>query len=793
MATKRLQVVLTGRDDGAGEVFDDVGDSAGGLEGKLSGLGTALAGAALAAGAAIGAALYTGISTALDQQAGTGMLQAQLGLSDEEAARAGQTAGDVYANNFGESLEETRAAVGAVWSTLGESLGPGEDALQRVTEQALTFSKVFGLDVEQAAGLAGEAIEDGLARDATHAFDLMTAASQEMPAAMRAELVPAISEYGGFLAELGFTGEEAFGLLADASRDGMYGIDKTGDALKELTIRATDMSAASTDAYAAMGLDAEEMAGKILAGGDTAKEGFDQIIDGLLGIEDPVAQSNAAIALFGTPLEDLGTSEIPAFLQSLDDVEAGLGDVTGATDTAAAQTNRGLGAWVEGLKRQGIMLLSNFFTDIAAAFEEGGIDGVVDHLGNVWDEAWPVVQAKASELFDRLGVWLETEGPVVAAKIGRGILAAGEWLVTNWPIFAAKMLEFWGRIGTWITETGIPALGDWLKQAGPALWQWIQDAWPPFARKMAEFWARLGVWIATTAIPWLLQKGAELWAAMFEWLWTEAVPALLRGVGSLISALGGWFTGTAIPFLRRKAGEWFGWLVTQAQDKGGAALEWLRGLPGRIGSWITGTAAPALRRQATTWFGRIREAAVERAGALIDYVRGIPGRILRAIGDLGTKLLRAGRELIQGLIDGIRDKIPSLDGVLGGITDRIPDWKGPPERDEVLLRPAGESIMDGLLDGIAAGERDLWAKLGAITRAMQLDADVDLATPAGSTLRGATSAAAATGSGRGGDTVVVNLRVAGHVLTEHQLVEFVQSGLLRKQRRSSSPILPGVS
>jgi hypothetical protein len=97
------------------------------------------------------------------------------------------------------------------------------------------------------------------------------------------------------------------------------------------------MSTSSVAAYQNAGLNAQEMSAKIVAGGETAREGFQEIINGLLDIQDPVAQANAAIGLFGTPLEDLGTDKIPAFLESLNHMGSGMGDITGRANEVADQ------------------------------------------------------------------------------------------------------------------------------------------------------------------------------------------------------------------------------------------------------------------------------------------------------------------------------------------------------------------------------------------------------------------------------------------------------------------------
>jgi hypothetical protein len=45
-----------------------------------------------------------------------------------------------------------------------------------------------------------------------------------------------------------------------------------------------------------------------------------------------------------------------------------------------------------------------------------------------------------------------------------------------------------------------------------------------------------------------------------------------------------------------------------------------------------------------------------------------------AIGGLGTLLIRSGRELIEGLIRGIKDKLGSLGRVMGSVAQKVRDY-----------------------------------------------------------------------------------------------------------------------
>ncbi len=100
---------------------------------------------------------------------------------------------------------------------------------------------------------------------------------------------------------------------------------------------------------------------------------------------------------------------------------------------------------------------------------------------------------------------------------------------------------------------------------------------------------------------------------------------------------------------------------------------------------------------------------------LLPWLSGLGGKILGAVGDLGSALLNAGKSVISGLLSGIRSKLGELQSLLSSVTDLIPKWKGPADRDAVLLKPAGQSIMGGLLDGIADRLPDLQSQLQGIT------------------------------------------------------------------------------
>jgi len=498
------------------------------MQGKLSKTWDGMKKTSMVAGAAIGvaagAAILQGVLSGLESEVATDKLAAQLGATGPEAEVLGKQAGDLYKKGLGDSMETVSSALGAVKTSFGNL---ADDAIEPVTEKVLNLAKAFEIDTARAAQVAGQAVSSGLAKDATSALDLLTVSMQKVPAAVREDLLDAVDEYGPFMSAIGITGERAFGLLTKSAEKGMYGIDKTGDALKEFGIRATDMGAASKAGYDLLGMSQKDMTAELLKGGDAGAEAFDSIIDGLLGMKDPVAQSQAALALFGTPLEDLGVTEIPKFLGGLQNTKGALGEVAGATDRLGDTLNDNAATKLEAFKRQAQAAL-------------------VEQL------------AKALPAIEAVFGWMQKNGDVVqivavalgVLAVALGIAAAAQWAM-NSALLANPI--------TWII-VGIVALVAALVYVATKT-QFFQTIW----RAVWGFMKTVGAWFAGP------------FAGFFVSTWNKIVSSFQRARGQL---------STAINAVKNFFVSWYNKaseMITKIIGKGKQLADWFRGLPGRIG------------------------------------------------------------------------------------------------------------------------------------------------------------------------------------------------------------------
>jgi phage-related minor tail protein len=452
-----------------------------------------------------GVALFTAAwSNAMELDQGIDTVTAALDLTATQSQIAGDVAGSLYADAYGESLSEVSSATGTVMSSIAEMREASSADLEKVTGSALAFADVFGVDVAESSRNAGILIKTGLATDAIGAFDLMTAALQKVPEALRGEVVDATQEYSQYFATLGLTGEQSMGLLVAASEHGQYAIDKTGDALKELTIRSTDMSKSSVSAYEAAGLSAEDMAARFLAGGESAGGALSDLVAGLQGIEDPTLRANSAIALFGTPLEDIGVDKIPAFLDSLNGMNTGLGDVSGKASAMADTLQGNTATGLESVKRGFMGVISD------------GIEPFLEPAEQILD--WASENPKLIQ-------W-------VVLTLGALSVAMAVATVSIWAMNTA----LWANPITWIVAAviaGIAAIA-----AAFIYWDeivaWLKDIWEPIGDWFSGIWDGI-VSIANGAMTWFEENLVPVFTAIWD------------GIVSIANGAMTWFEENLVP------------------------------------------------------------------------------------------------------------------------------------------------------------------------------------------------------------------------------------------------------
>jgi phage-related minor tail protein len=267
----------------------------------------------IAEASAIGGTLVAGATTAIgsanDNVKATNNLQALTGLSSDEVKEYKELIESVYKNNFGEDQENVAEAIALIKQNLNDL---DDTKLQDVVENLFTLEDTFGFDYTETLR-AAKMLIDQFGISADEAFNLIVQGAQN-GLNKNGDLLDSINEYSVHYKQQGYSAEEFFNSLENGTAAGTFSVDKLGDAMKEFGIRAKDTATTTQEGFELIGLDADTMRSKFAAGGESARQATDEVLQALFDMDDQVAQNQAGVDLFGTMWEDLGIDGVKALM-----------------------------------------------------------------------------------------------------------------------------------------------------------------------------------------------------------------------------------------------------------------------------------------------------------------------------------------------------------------------------------------------------------------------------------------------------------------------------------------------
>lgn len=305
-----------------------------------------------------------------------------------------------------------------------------------------------------------------------------------------------------------------------------------------------------------------------------------------------------------------------------------------------------LGVLGGGVIAAGIMSLANNPTMQRAA---GGLAGTIQS-----------VLARAAE-------------PLIGTEEQPGpLLYAIETLTDLVVELEPSIRQMFAAIGPYIPILA-QGFAEFLREAMPGILAAVEAA-GPFLESLAYNLGPLGQVVGDflTAIA---ESGPAATMAMNVLL--ELVKMMITQAGTLIYVLSAAFGGIYDWFL--KAAEWVqaAWdKITSIVDTDGATVK----------QKVEALVGATLRFLAGLW-EKLTGGAKNALNSVTSQFSSLGGRIKNAVGNLGTLLLQAGRNVVQGLIDGIKSKFGALGTVASSLAGTI--------RNYLPFSPAKEGPLSG--------------------------------------------------------------------------------------------------
>lgn len=386
-------------------------------------------------------------------------------------------------------------------------------------------------------------------------------------------------------------------------------------------------------------------------------------------------------------------------------LELGIYDGTGALDAQAKQAATLALIYDQTGDAQGDFAktsdgLANTSKILSARFED-----LKTELG---EKLLPVVTQFAGYLLDNM--------PAIERVAGGAFQVVGDVVQTIVPYFQQAAVGVRAFIaafqGDGITSSGFVGYMEALGVIARDVFAFLRDNVPPIISALVTAFQFVADWVA--------ENWPQISAIIIQAVTT--IQTVITAVVDIVTALWNEFGDDIVAVIKIVA-ETIVPVIKGALDIISGVFEFFAGLV--TGDWgrlwdgvkqvLSGalTVVTALIKGAFNLLKTIVGAALEAMftvikeiwGRVVDFFSGLGGAIKDAIGDLGSLLKDTGRAIIDGLLDGIQEKFGAVKDKLGELTNLLPDWKGPYEKDKVILKGAGQAVIQGFNDGL----RDEWA------------------------------------------------------------------------------------
>lgn len=430
-------------------------------------------------------------------------------------------------------------------------------------------------------------------------------------------------------------------------------------------------------------------------------------VGGFLGEARQVATVDDILGATGRTAGELAGSLRPLASILLDIVAVGselLAEVTSGFSEAAEEA----AAFVRNARETG-QLREWMETGLSTI---GDLIDLLQNLGSIVGSVFSAFQSEGAGLLQTLVDLTGQVADFLQSFEGQEALhALAEALNVVADVVADVLLTAFQQLAPVIVQLA-PAVAELALQVGSVLVVALQFL-GPLLQGLAGFLADNAEWIGPLAIGFYgLSKALDvatiatraLTAAAAVNPWVVIIAATITLVMLIITH---WddikaALGAAWDWIAARASDAWGWIKTHIIDNITAAASWVGDRIGDIVDFFGWLAS--LPGKVANWFGGIVSGAVGKLGELVDWVKGLPGRILDGLGDLGSLLLEAGKDILRGLLNGLKSMagavIDWFTGLISDAVDAVLGFLGISSPSKVFRQIgvwSGQGLVQGLM------------------------------------------------------------------------------------------------
>lgn len=606
------------------------------------------------AGAVIAGGLALAAKTAIDFEKQISAIGAVSGASEADLERLRKKALQLGADT---SFSASEAAL--AMEELAKAGLSVEEIMNGAADATVALAAAGGVELPMAAELAADAMNafNLAAKDLAGVADLIAGAANASSISV-GDFAQSLKQVGAVANLAGISFKDTATALALMGAQGIKGSD-AGTSLKTMLSNLQPTTVKTTALFKELGLITKNGSNAFYDARGNAKSLAD--ISGILAnaTKNMTAQQKqlALETIFGSDAIRAAAILTKAGSAGFNEMAAAMGKVT-AEEVAAKRLDNTAGA-IEQLKGSAETAAIAFGTLLLPAITGivKGLTKFANWMGSLSDTTKTTI---AIVLGITAGILLLVAAVIKIIQFARAFMVV--WRLLNISfLFSPIGLIIVAIIALIAVIVLIATKTTWFQQLWGAVWGWIKDA----AKAVAD-------WFTGTILPSLEKAWDQLWT-------------IIKFVVDLIV---GYFQ-----FWQMIIFTVFNAIVNHVK----ASIE-------RFRNFLEGI--KIILDRVADFFARMREAIRTKIEEAVAFVKSMPGKIADAIGDLGSLLYNKGKELVQGLINGIkamigklRDTAKEMIGVVGKFLPGSPAEEGPLSGQGYVLK-RGRRFVDDFAVGI---------------------------------------------------------------------------------------------
>lgn len=709
------------------------------LDGVISGLAT-------------GGGIAGAVSTALDAASLNTKLEISMDVAPEsmDAVKASVSTVTAYIGDQETAIEGVRRQ----WALNKDA---SDESNAAVVKGAAAITKAYsGVDFTE---LIQEANEIGASLFISNE-EAMGLVNSLLKAGFPPEQLDTIAEYGQQMTDAGFSAKEIQAIFEAGIDTKTWNIDNLNDGVKEARIQMATFGLEVPKAMKPLLADADMSVEKfkawgaaIAAGGEQGSQAMSEMVTWLDGIQDKTVKNELATKIFGTKWEDQGANLLAVF-----------NGIDGAIDQTAQNTD-GLNQQIQKIDADPMVKLSEASSNVKTALAPalGMITDLVWNTAN-WAKNNPQLTASIVAIVAAIGILaglFVTLTPAIAAVVelvgSAGLSSALAALTGPIGITIAAIVLLVTAFVTAYTQSEtfrdkVQAVFEKIKEVAMNVFQVVASFIGEKIAQIKQFWNENGTQIlqAVTnvfngikavidfvmpAVKLVIQtiwgaikdviSGAlniimgavKIFSGLFTGDWSKMWEGVKQLVSGAIKLILGWLTLS-----------FFGGIKTVLLNLSKNGISIIKTMWDDILAKFKGAGSSAkqfidnLLTAAKTSFTNMKTAISTKMSEVKTAITTKWDEAVQIFKNAPSKLVSIGKDVVNGLIKGIKEKFVNITATLSEMADLIPNWVkdalGIKSPSRVMME-VGKWVPIGLAEGIANNQKFVDNAMKSITNSMK--------------------------------------------------------------------------